>query len=182
MAGIMGGEKSQSTFIMIGWLVVITVVVVVVLLQIFGNPAKVIGPTCVTQPGFVCSGPSMNTTGVVKVSFGQIVYSQIVITGTGCSKNLTGFTNTSPTYIVVDSGQTLPLTFQCDQMAAKAGNVFSGYLWITYDAGTSSGLLMQFGKVITSVSATPAGFIAYSPDTANHVQKFKYNGFELWSI
>ncbi|MDE1833608.1 MAG: hypothetical protein KGH58_04285, partial [Candidatus Micrarchaeota archaeon] len=159
-----GIEKSQSTIIIIGWLVLVTVIVLIVLLQLgIGNPAKVIGPTCVTQPGFVCSSPSMNTTGVVKVSFGQIVYSQIVITGTGCSKNLTGFTNTSPTYIVVNSGETETITFQCDS-SAKAGNVFSGYLWITYDAGSSSGLLMQFGKVITSVSA-PSAFIAYSPYT-----------------
>ncbi|MDE1810893.1 MAG: hypothetical protein KGH66_02535 [Candidatus Micrarchaeota archaeon] len=173
------GIKSQGTLIIIGWLVLVTVIVLIVLFQLgFGNPAKIVGPTCVTQPGFVCSAPSMNTTGMVKVQFGQIVYSQIVITGVGCSKNLTGFTNTSATYVVVNSGQTTTLEFPCPQPAA-VGNVFSGYLWITYDAGTSTGLLMQFGKVITSVTA-PSDFIVYSDHTATVTHTINQDGAMMW--
>ncbi|MDE1856953.1 MAG: hypothetical protein KGH98_02605 [Candidatus Micrarchaeota archaeon] len=149
-----------------GWLIVVCVIVVIVLLQLgIFSPGRVVGPLCTTQPGFICNNPVMNASGTLKIQFGQIVSDSIVITALSCTKNDTGFTNTTPENILVRSGELVNLDFQCTFEEEHVGNIFVGYLWIVYDVGTNTDLLMQFGKVITSVS-TSGALVAFTQASA----------------
>lgn len=146
-----------------GWLLVVCVIAVIVLLQLgIFSPDRVVGPLCTTQPGFICNNPVMNSSGVLKIEFGQIVSDSIIITALSCTQNDTGFTNTTPQSILVRSGELVSLDFQCTFEPTHVGDIFVGYLWIVYDVGTNTDLLMQFGKVVTSVS-TNGALVVFSP-------------------
>ena len=160
-------DNKWSFIISYGWIFIVAVVGIIIILNVgLFKPA----PTCITQPGFFCEAPEMNTSGVVNVQFGQIVSSQIIITSVGCSQNATTFPNTTPTEMPVVTDQMTGINFNCDfSQNNKIGNSFVGYLWITYDTGSSSDLLMQFGKVVTTVSTSTPVLIKYPQLSGSYV-------------
>ncbi|MDE1825898.1 MAG: hypothetical protein KGH61_03220 [Candidatus Micrarchaeota archaeon] len=131
-----------------GWIAVVAIIAIVILLKvnIFGG-----APQCVTQPGFLCEAPAMNTSGGLKLVFGQIVSSQMVITSVGCSSNETTLPDTTPVEIPVISGQMVNLNFNCT--STKTPGLHSNYLWVTYNTGSADNLIMQFGEVETTSGA-----------------------------
>ena len=149
----------SSYLISYGWIVVVAIITIILLLKvnIFGG-----APQCVTLPGFLCEAPAMNTTGGLKLVFGQIVTSQMIITSVGCSSNVTTLPNTTPVEIPVISGQMVNLNFNCTSQA-KGSGIHDSYLWMTYDTGSSDNLLMQFGQVESASSSAGTITVAYPP-------------------
>ncbi|MDE1762384.1 MAG: hypothetical protein KGH59_04285 [Candidatus Micrarchaeota archaeon] len=175
-----GSDNRWGFLISYGWIVIVAIIVIVVILNIgIFKPT----PTCITQPGFFCQTPIMNTSGTVNIQFGQIVSSQIVITSVGCSQNVSTFPNTTPVDIPVVTGQIISLDFACGFGGqTRVGNAFKGYLWITYDTQSSSDLLMQFGEVLTSVSTTSPILIrypgaAFDQTSADYARRFNSGAY-----
>ena len=137
-----------------GWAILIIAVVLAALFQLgIFNAATFSAQACISQPGYSCSAPLLNTTGNLSVGFGEIG-SQITLTGLGCSAN----SSIPSTFIPVNdillfSGQQVESTFQCPLTSNTVGTPFSGSLYIRYDSGPYSGLISKVATVTAKVSA-----------------------------
>ncbi|MCL5428114.1 MAG: hypothetical protein M1321_02945 [Candidatus Marsarchaeota archaeon] len=114
-----------------GWTVLVIGIIIFGLYEsnIFGGTSNL--PTaCVAQSGFLCSKPSMNTTGNVIVTFGEALGVPISITGTACINTTSAQPSsafvTASTNIV--QGQELSMTFQCPLPSNTIGTPFTGTL------------------------------------------------------
>jgi hypothetical protein len=144
-----------------GWAILIISVIIGVLfgLGVF-NSGSLVSTACVPASGFQCTGPSLLTTGVLTLTYGQNTgvteyNSFVTVAAQGAVLNSAGFpTNTlsvsnplaypatpvGPTYI---SGSSNTLTFQLTPAMvppggyATLGGAFSGVVWVNYS--TASG-------------------------------------------
>ncbi|MDE1857215.1 MAG: hypothetical protein KGH98_04005 [Candidatus Micrarchaeota archaeon] len=137
-----------------GWAILVIAVVLGALysLGVFGRGNFITG-TCLSNPGFFCSKPLLNTTGALNLTFGQLSGSTIILTSVGCSN-----TTSQPSQmaglnsIVLVSGESVPLVAHCPIPSNTIGTGFTGSVWVGYTSSGVPGQEAMVGQVSTSVA------------------------------
>ena len=164
-----------------GWSILIIAVVIVAMyaLGIFNPTSNAVTNACLSQSGFLCSRPVMNTTGTVTMSLGQDSGMSYTVNALGCTNQSsvppTTFVPISP--VTIGNGQILTMSFKCPLANQVLGSGFSGALWMQYTTGTyGGGGQVKIGLVsvkATSSSAlgtnfcNPSNFAVYNTITTS---------------
>ncbi|MDE1852063.1 MAG: hypothetical protein KGH69_05290, partial [Candidatus Micrarchaeota archaeon] len=142
-------QSAMEYLMTYGWAILIIAVVLGALYQlgIFGGNQSNLVSSCITNAGFLCDKPILNTSGVLAVVFGQISSGPLTITNVACTRNASTPLTTNSVSITAPSGSTTILQFYCPLVSDSLGSTFSGYLWIIYNTQTQNGILDRIGIV-----------------------------------
>ncbi len=144
-------QSAMEYLMTYGWAILLVAIALGALWELgfFGNSASPV--YCDGASGFGCSNVQLYSNGTMTLS--------IIYFGSGIL-NVTGFSCTeSPVkpYPVVDTnlelvdGKYYNEAFACPISNGYVGEPFSGYLWVTYSEGGTTGLVEQFATVSTKV-------------------------------
>lgn len=153
------GKRLQSAMeylMTYGWAILIVAVVLGALYQlgVFGTSTSALAPACLASSGFLCQTPTLNTSGYLAVKFGQIGTSSLTISNLACTTNVTAPSSTTSVGLTLTSGETAILAFSCPLTSNSLGSAFKGYLWLTYNTPTQSGVVDRIAVVTSRVSTT----------------------------
>ncbi|MDE1846230.1 MAG: hypothetical protein KGH53_03050 [Candidatus Micrarchaeota archaeon] len=151
----LSGQSAMEYLMTYGWAILIIAVVLGAIYQlgIFKGTGGALQPSCLASTGYFCSTPILNTTGFLGVTFGQIGQT-MTITNLACTKNLTTPAVTQNVALTIPSGARAALQFSCPTSANSIGTIFSGYLWITYNSPTQSGIIDRFALVTAKIQTS----------------------------
>lgn len=154
-------QSAMEYLMTYGWAILIIAVVLGALFQlgIFGNSTSTSQSSCLANPGFLCSNPTLNSSGYLAVKFGQIGTGSITITGIACTSTASAPSTTNSISLTLPSGSTAIVAFSCPISTASIGSGFKGYLWMVYNTQTQTGLVDRIASVSASV-ATSGSVIA----------------------
>ncbi|HVA83058.1 MAG TPA: hypothetical protein VNF06_02750, partial [Candidatus Aquilonibacter sp.] len=187
-------QSAMEYLMTYGWAILIIAVVLGVLFQLgVFNFGRLSTASCLAQSGFICSTPLLNASGNLSITLGE-VGTPLTITGVGCTNNNTQPTSSTSLYTQLQSNQKSKFIVQCPLSANKIGTVFTGYIWITYNQGTQSGLLAKLAEVTVPVTTTgPIGTLPSqyfygvggeqggSAGSGSYYSALSSSGFSTWS-
>jgi len=153
--------KSASNWILAVALLFIGLLIALVALSYGGNPGggAQLGTACIGQPGFSCSNPTINQSGVLSVSLGEGLGYSVHDFELACVSSSNALGNpdelgyqpvaanenwSSGETVSVNNLQCYPGTGSTSGMLRPIGSVFTGVIWMK-----SSTPGMQFLKVAT---------------------------------
>ncbi len=149
-----GDQSAMEYLLTYGWAILIIAVILVVLFQLhIFEPAAYF--SCLGQPGFLCSVPSLSSSGALTVNLSYNGYNYpITIIGLVC--NVTSSpslkaNSTETTKITLNPGQQVRLVFQCPLSNTKIGSTSTIFLTIYYDTPTVPNLQQNFAKGVLAV-------------------------------
>jgi len=147
-------QSAMEYLMTYGWAILIIAVVLGALYQlgIFGSSAT-LQSSCLSDPGFLCGNPILNSSGYLAVKFGEIGLGTITITSIGCSANSTAPSSTLSMNSRIGNGGTTVLQFSCPLSKNAIGVDFKGYLWVTYNTQYQNGVIDRFA-IVTARSST----------------------------
>ncbi len=156
-------QSAMEYLMTYGWAILIIAVVLGALfsLGVFSG-SSLIGTSCIAAPGYYCQSPVLSTSGTLTFSFGQntgaTVYNAIICAEPeSLSPNLaypffSGNSNCTTAYTSLTSGQTVYPSITISTFSGKpVGTPFTGYVWMSYNASSSSGTSNLLTKVATIV-------------------------------
>lgn len=150
-------QSAMEYLLTYGWAMLIIAIVLVIIFQlhIFEPNASF---TCLGQPGFLCSMPSLSSGGALTVNLSYNGYSYpITIIGLVCnvtSQASIKSNSIETTSITVNPGQQKQLVFQCPIGNTKIGSTDTVFLSIYYSTPTASNLQQNFAKGVLAVQYT----------------------------
>ena len=154
-------QSAMEYLMTYGWSILLISVTLAGLFElgVFNGNGSSFPTSCISQPGFLCSNPIMDTNGNVLITFGQSSGLTITVQATACSNSSAAPSPTmwvqqpvnNPTFV---TGVTGTLGFQCILPSNTVGTKFSGTLWIQYQKGGVSGQEAEIG-IFTAKAGTP---------------------------
>lgn len=149
-------QSAMEYLMTYGWAILIVAVSLGALYQlgVFGTNSSALAPACLSSAGFLCQSPTLNTSGYLGIKFGEIGTSSITISNIACTTNTTAPSSTNSVSLTLESGQTAIVAFSCPLTINSIGSPFKGYLWMTYNTPTQSGLVDRVAVVTSKVSTT----------------------------
>ncbi len=151
-------QSAMEYLMTYGWAILIVAVVLGALysLGIF-NGANFLGGTCVAGPGYLCSNPLLDSSGVLAFTFGY-QGPNVTVVGFACTTS-----SSAPSSFVASGssdlqpGQQETVDVTCPVSSSTIGSQFSGYLWVEYDQAGQSDLIAKMAAITTSVSVLTNG-------------------------
>ncbi len=160
-------KRSQSAMeylMTYGWAILIIAVVLAALfsLGVFSSPNVSAVSSCVTQPGYGCTGLTLASNGLLSATIGSFAY-LLTSVQTSCSINNTAPTTWSSSQGNINAAGSAPLTFACPIPSNAIGTQFKGSLWLQYVQGGRS-IITRLGSVNAKVTSigTAAASITYT--------------------
>jgi hypothetical protein len=148
-----------------GWAILIIVAVILILfkLGVFSS-GSLTGSACVGTPGFLCTIPTMNSSGYLSASIGSATES-IDILAVGCSASDSAPPSTNFTYlsksIKLPPQSSVIQLFHCPLPAnSPLGTPFTGTLWIKYNTQYVSSQVSEVGSLVAKVDTV--GSLSYT--------------------
>ncbi|MCL5433896.1 MAG: hypothetical protein M1538_02885 [Candidatus Marsarchaeota archaeon] len=163
------GKKSAQSAVdylmTYGWAILIIVAVILILfkLGVFSS-GSLTGSACVGTPGFLCTIPTMNSSGYLSASIGSATES-IDILAVGCSASDSAPPSTNFTYlsksIKLPPQSSVIQLFHCPLPAnSPLGTPFTGTLWIKYNTQYVSSQVSEVGSLVAKVDTV--GSLSYT--------------------
>ena len=153
-------QSAMEYLMTYGWSILLISVTLAGLFElgVFNGNGSSFPTSCISQPGFLCSNPIMDTNGNVLITFGQSSGLTITVQATACSNSSAAPSPTmwvqqpvnNPSFV---TGFTGTLGFQCILPSNTVGTKFSGTLWIQYQKGGVSGQEAEIG-IFTAKAGT----------------------------
>ena len=152
----MQSQSAMEYLMTYGWAILIIAVILGLLfaLGIFSNESAPF--VCLGAPNFLCSSPTLSSSGGMTVKFGLSGLSNYPITITGLMCNITipgKVPSVETTRLTVTPNEELNVVFQCPfQQNSNLGKAYPVDLWIYYSTPYATNLTLEFARGIVKVN------------------------------
>jgi len=155
-------QSAMEYLMTYGWAILIIAVVLGALfsLGVF-NSSSLIGTACIPLSGYYCANPVLSTSGTLSLTIGQATgtpYSSVTAYFVPSGSTLNPSTDPSNTISGgLNSGQTVSVTFNVIGVSGitsntPLGTALTGQIWLSYTAGSTSGLETQIATLTVKAS------------------------------
>ncbi|MGC8479468.1 MAG: hypothetical protein ACP5M9_02260 [Candidatus Micrarchaeia archaeon] len=149
------GQSAMEYLMTYGWSILIIAIALVSLFELgYFNTSNISRSACLSQVGFLCTNPILNSTGNLTLTVGNNQGGNLVVTGLGCSNSSAAPTVYSPILLTLGEGQEKNVTFMCQLQSQSLGSSFKGSLWLKLNNGQQE----ELGSTSATVSTgSPTG-------------------------
>lgn len=140
-----------------GWAILVIAVVLASLfgLGVFNSGTSVVGTSCSSRIGYLCSNPVLLSNGLLSTTIGSS--QPITVTGVACSSGSSSPSSFSSANIALAAGAQQNVDFPCSLSSNALGTPFAGTLWMQYAQNGQTGLVTQVASVNAKVAAFGSG-------------------------
>lgn len=169
-------QSALEYMVTYSWAIVLVAIAIVAFWQlgVFGTGvSQPVG--CIGEAGFSCSSPYLTSSGLLVTLLSTSLNNKVVVTGTACTNSTQQPTAFAQAFTVLNQYQPKSFDFWCPLTSTELGSTFSGTLWIRYNEGTQTGLVLQVATVVITVQrifplfAVAADFGGGGPATATFI-------------